>query len=187
MKDPTEPGKGQLVSFQEGLLRSIRESAVEGRSAGHAAQGKHIQLRPLAGQIGVSFVPIDLGFHAPFIALGHADFPCQQSQGVLPVMHVLAHGPFRHRAVWQFLTQAHPNPVRRMPLLPRRLAITLQDLVNERDRRLQFRVRPFRFLPRLGQGAGNRLPHHSPVYLHLPGHARDRPYAKLIFASNLFK
>jgi hypothetical protein len=101
------------VSFQEGLLRSIRESTVEGHSARHAAQGKHIQLRALAGQIGVSFVPIYLRFHAPFIALGHADFPCQQPQGELPVMHVLAHGPFCHRAIRHLLADAHPDAVRR--------------------------------------------------------------------------
>src|SRR5207248_10900156 len=55
------------------------------------------------------------------------------------------------------LTQAHPDAVRRVPLLPGCLPIARQDLVNERDRRLQFRVRPFRFLPWLGRGAGNRL------------------------------
>jgi len=102
-------------------------------------------------------------------------------------VHVLAYSPFRHRAVRQFLTQAHPDPVRRVPLLARRLAISLQDGIDKGDRRLQFGVRPFRLLPGLGQGAGNRLPHHSPMDFYLPGHARDRPYAKLVLASNLFK
>jgi len=42
LKDPAEPSKSQLVSFQESLLRGIRKSAVEGRSTRHAAQGKHL-------------------------------------------------------------------------------------------------------------------------------------------------
>jgi len=66
-------------------------------------------------------------------------------------MHVLAHSPFRHRAVWQFLTQAHPDPVRRVPLLPGCLAISLQDLVNKGNRCLQFRVGPFPFFRGLGK------------------------------------
>jgi hypothetical protein len=137
------------MSFQEGRLRGIRESAVERCPTRHAAQPKHIQLRALAGQIGVSLIPIHLPFHAPVVALGHADFLRQQPQGELPIVHVLAHGSFRHRALWPFLAQTCPNPVRRVPLLPRRLAITLQDLINERDRPLQLQVRPFSLLTRL--------------------------------------
>ena len=187
MKNPAKPGKSQLVSFQKRLLRGVRESAVEGRPTRHAAQGKHIQLRALAPQIGISLVPIHLRFHAPVVALGHAHFPRQQPQGKLAIMHVLAHRPFRHRAVGPFLAQACPDPMRRVPLLARRLAVTLQDLINKGDHGLQLQVRPFGLLTRLGQGAANRLPHHAPVYLDLPGHPGDRSHPKLILASNLFK
>ena len=62
------------------------------------------------------------------------------------------------------VAQACPDPMRCVPLLARRLAIALQDLINKGDRGLQLRVRPFGLLTRLGQGAANRLPHHAPVY-----------------------
>ena len=154
-KDPAKAGERQFVRFQERLLRRVRESAVEGRSAGHAAHRKHLQLRALAGQIGVSFVPIHLRFHAPVVALRHEDFPRQQPQGELPLLHVLAHRPLRDRAVRQLLAQPRPDPVRRVPLLARRLPIAFQDLVDERDRRLQLPARPFRSSC---AGFGNALP-----------------------------
>ena len=79
----------QFVRFQKRLLRRVQISAVKRRSAGHAAHREHLQLDSLAGQIGIRFVPIDLRFHAPGIALRNAGLAHHQAQRDLPVVHIL--------------------------------------------------------------------------------------------------
>ncbi len=69
----------QLVRFQECLLRRVQIRAVKRRSARHAAHRKDLQLDPLAGQIGIGFVPVNLRFHAPGVALWHASLAHHQS------------------------------------------------------------------------------------------------------------
>src|ERR1035437_6326900 len=52
----------QLVRFQKRLLRGPQVSAMIGRSATHRTKRKHLQLNALAIQVGIGFIPINLGF-----------------------------------------------------------------------------------------------------------------------------
>ena len=78
MKDAAKAVKSQLMTFQKCLLRGSSVSAMKGCSTGHGTHREHMQLHPLALQIGVSFIPIHLRFHAPVVTLGH--------EGILPAI-----------------------------------------------------------------------------------------------------
>jgi Group II intron, maturase-specific domain len=72
-------------------------------------------------------------------------------------------------------------------LLPRRLFVRLQNLIYERDCRRQLPARPPHFLPRRGQGAANRLPHHTPMYVQFLGDSGNGADAKLVFPADLLE
>jgi hypothetical protein len=65
--------------FEERLLRGVQERAVKRCAAGHTPHGEHLQFRPFPGQIGDRFVPIDLRFHTPVVALRHKHFVDHQA------------------------------------------------------------------------------------------------------------
>jgi hypothetical protein len=58
---------------------------------------------------GIGFVPIDLRFHAPDIALRNAGFAHYQAQRNLPVVHILAHGPLCNLARGQLVSDPRPD------------------------------------------------------------------------------
>ena len=74
-----------------------------------------------------------------------------------------------------------------MPLLPRRPQIALQDRVDERNRRFQFRAHSFDDLPLFGHRIGQCFTHHAPMHAELPRYALDRSYSELILPPDGFE
>src|SRR3954465_13356765 len=62
---------------------------MKGRTTSHAAHTEHIHLGPLSGKIDKGFVPIDLPFDSPFIALWHKRFSMAKPQFTLTLQNVL--------------------------------------------------------------------------------------------------
>ena len=94
-KDPFKVSECQFVRLQKRLLRRTRISPMEGRAAGHRSHRKNLQLNPIAVQIGVRFVPIDLGHYAPVITLRNERLVFGQTQDALAALHILPHRPLR--------------------------------------------------------------------------------------------
>src|SRR5664280_1697487 len=154
----------QLVRFQKRLLRD-----------------------PLAIQVGIGFIPIDLGFDAPVVALRHKGLAPSQPQRLFALRHILPHRALGSRASGYLLSNALPYPLRRVALLVRSLAIGFQNRVDELRCRSHLHMWPLRLLPPRRYRASNRVPHQSPVHPQLPRHALDRAYPKLIFPTNLLE
>ena len=70
-EDAAKVGEGVLVRLEERLLCGTRIGPVERRPARHAAHAEHLQLDPIAGEIGHSLVPVDLSLRAPGVGLWH--------------------------------------------------------------------------------------------------------------------
>jgi hypothetical protein len=85
--------------------------------AGHAAQGKQLQLAHLAAQTGRRLEPVHLAFLAQFIGLGHKDFPANESSLEFPPPYILSHGGLSHLVVGPLLPEPDPNSMGRMALL----------------------------------------------------------------------
>jgi hypothetical protein len=111
----------------------------------------------------------------------------RQPHDKLSFLHVLADCSFSYLALRHFLADPRPDPMCCVPLLTGRFLITLKNLIDKRNRRLQLPVRPTHPFSRLRQRAGNRIPDHSTMYLQLSGHAGDRAHSKLILPTDLFE
>src|ERR1035437_4922170 len=73
-----------FVRFQKRLLAGVREGAMEGSSAGHAAHAKDVSLLPLAVDIRVRFIPVHLRLSTPNVALRNERLAAEQRQLDLP-------------------------------------------------------------------------------------------------------
>src|SRR5450759_1992282 len=186
-KHPAEKGERQFMRFEERLLSGVQERAVKRCATGHTPHGEHLQFRPLPGQIGDGFVPINLRFHAPVVALRHKHFVDHQAQGSLTFLDVLPNRPLANRALLHLRSHPLPDPVCSVALLPRRLSIQLQNPVHERHGAGQFPTWSFRLLSWGWQRAADRFSHHPPVHLQLLCHTGDRADAELVLSSDLFK
>jgi hypothetical protein len=98
---------------------------VERSSASHAAHGEYVQLCPFPADVGIGFIPIDLSFNSPRIALRDEYLVLPQAHGDLSFLHVLANRSFSHLAIGQLLANPHPDPMRRVPLFPGSFLVTL--------------------------------------------------------------
>ncbi|MFZ3264620.1 MAG: hypothetical protein WA172_11525 [Terriglobales bacterium] len=87
------------MRFQKRLLGRMQVGAVKRRSTGHAAHREHLQFHPLASQVRISFVPIDLRLPAPAITLRYADLVHGHPQHDLSIVHILANRPFSDPAL----------------------------------------------------------------------------------------
>jgi len=70
--------------------------------------------------------------------------------------------------------QPGPDPMRRVPLLARRLPVRFQHLLDMLFDRSQPRLFPIGLLPVRRDRARDRLAHHPPVNAMLPSKALDR-------------
>lgn len=122
----------------------------------HAAHRENLELRPLAGKVGVRLVPTDLCFHAPFVGLRDERLMRDQPECDLSALNILPNRTLADLAVRHLGANAFPNTECRMPLLPRSLPIVLQDAVDER----RYRAGDLPSLPfgPLIRGLGNALP-----------------------------
>ena len=83
--------------------------------------------------------------------------------------------------------QPAPDAMRCVPLLPRRLPVGFQHLLDPRHNRPQLGLVPFRDFARRRNRIADRFPHHPPVHTELPRHPFDRPYAVLILPAHLLE
>src|SRR6266542_3210320 len=119
------------MCFQKRLLRGSQIGAMIGRPAGHRTQREHLELYPFAIQIGVGFIPIDLCFNAPVVALRHKGLATGQSQRLFAALHILPHRAASRRASWHLCTNTLPDSLCCVALLPRSLAIRFQNRIDE--------------------------------------------------------
>jgi hypothetical protein len=96
-------------------------------ATGHASHAKHLQLLAAAVDIGIGFVPVDLSFNTPVVALRNESLALQQSQLALAFTHVLANRRFGYQALRPLLSNPSPDSMRRVLLFPRRVAICCQN------------------------------------------------------------
>ena len=96
--DPTEVGEGVLVRLEERLLRGTRVGAVERRPARHAAHAEHLQLDPVAAELGGRLIPVDLSLRAPGVGLRHEGRPRRHpAKRLPPLADMVADRRFRDR------------------------------------------------------------------------------------------
>ena len=95
--DPAEVGEGVLVRLEERLLRGTRVGAVERRPARHAAHAEHLQLDPVAAELGGRLIPVDLSLRAPGIGLRHEGRTSLHAQRLPPLADMVADRRFRDR------------------------------------------------------------------------------------------
>src|SRR5208283_5238528 len=108
-------------------------------------------------QVGIRFVPIDLGFDSPVVALRHKGLAPGQPQRLFPLLYIESHRAFGGRASRYLSTNPLPDPLRRVALLPGSLAIRFQNRVDELHRRGHLQVWPLRLFPPRWYRAPNRL------------------------------
>jgi hypothetical protein len=125
--------KPELVGFQERLLRRAYIGPMKCRPARHAAHRKHLDRDSLVVQLDVRFVPIHLCLVAPGVLLWHERLGDDaQPQRPLALPHIPTHRRLGDRIARPLSGNPHPDAMRRMALLARRLPIGFQNLINER-------------------------------------------------------
>jgi hypothetical protein len=77
--------------------------------------------------------------------------------------------------------------MRRVPLLPRRSLVFLQNPVDKIHRRSQRRPAAHWPFLRLRRGARQRFPNQPPVHAQFPRHPFDRPGSELVLPPDLLE
>lgn len=161
------------MALQERLLRAVREGHREGGAGVARAHVKDVELAALAAQIGVRLAPVDLGLGPRLVHL--RDEPLHPQAKLAPAtMDVLAHRRLSDvRGV--LVAQPLPDPLRRVPLLARRLAVALKPRVDQRPVGPELRRRSLRRRS-LGRRhwRGQRLPDRPPMDAVALGQLPDR-------------
>lgn len=124
-----------LVGFEKSLLRYIGIGPVKGVAGRHAPHREELQCAQLAPQPGHGLEPVNLAFLPLRIALRNENLAPGQAQFPFPLRNIPPDGWLAEQLLGIFRSQPCPVPVRRMPLLARRLQIKLQyllDLIFER-------------------------------------------------------
>jgi len=74
-----------------------------------------------------------------------------------------------------------------MPLLARRQAVRVENLVDERHHRIQLRLGPRRVAMWRRKRTANRLSHHPTMHAEFGRNTRDRPDTELMLLTELLK
>jgi len=160
---------------------------VESAATGHRAHAENLKLGEIAGQFGIGFVPVDLGFAAPLVGLRHVGFLDQQPKRAFAVVNVIAYRRLRDRVARHLRQDAAINPTRRMPLLARSLPVRLQNAVDEPFDRSQHRLGSLAVCANRRKRAVHRLAHEPAVDTKLPGDTLDRANPEFILTSQLLE
>src|SRR4051794_16648113 len=96
---------------------------MKGCTASHAAHAEHIHLGPLSGEIHKGLVPVHLPFDSPFVALRRKRFSMAETQFTLTLQNVLGNSGAANGMLRKLFPEPVIDPLRRMPLLARRLQI----------------------------------------------------------------
>jgi len=175
------------MCFQKSLLRSVRVGPMISAAAGHRAHLENLELDPFATQNRVSFVPIHLRFHAPFIALGNEHLALQQSQLLAPTPHISTDRTLADAETRHFRTQSLLDAPCRVSLLGRCLPILCQNPINERRRCFQLPQSPLLRLALRRHRTAQCFADHAPVNSQLPRNSGNRPDAELILTTYLLE
>ena len=155
------------VPVEERLLRRGRIRAVDRLARVRQAEREqeHLGLHP--GQHDPQVGEVDLGFRTRRMGLRHehlrqllAGLGGDPRPGVADIVTDRRVGD--HQLV--LLEQPHPDPQRRMTLLPRGGQVFAQHRVDQRLHRVQHRRHPLRHLPRRRFRRRQRLPDRAPVH-----------------------
>ncbi len=140
----------------------------------------------LARELDLGLAPIDLGRPARRVHLRHEHLRDGQAELAAALAHMIADRRLGDVGA-VLVDQPPPDPPRRVPLLPRRAPIGLQDRVDEPDDRLQPRPGSWRrrLLARLR--VVQCLTHQPSVHAELPRHPLDRPDPELILPPDLLE
>src|SRR5579885_3546642 len=184
---PAKIGERQLMRLQERLLAGMRICPVKRSPAPHAAHAEQVRFLFLAIDLGNRLVPIHLPFLPPPIALRNVNLATRHPHFLLARSHVPPHRRLGKLHRWMLQPQSPPDPVRRVPLLPGRLPVCLQHLLDQRNHRRQLRTLPLRDLPRCRNRIPDRLPYHPPVHTELPRHPLDRSHAVFVLPAHLLE
>src|SRR3954452_21597269 len=146
------------MGFPKNLFCLALINAMERRTPSHAAHTEHIHLGPLSGKIDKGFVPIDLPFDSPFIALWHKRFSMAKPQFTLTLQNVLGNRGSANSMLRKFFPEPVIDPLCRMPLLARSLQIRFQYRIDKGLYRIQPRSRARSIGPLRWQCRLDRLP-----------------------------
>jgi hypothetical protein len=175
-------GDVTYIATEEGWLYL---AVVKGRSRGHRAHAKDVDLARLVVKLCLDLVPIHLRFVAKVVGLRDEDLGLQKPHRLFALAHILAHRGLADDNLRHLLPQPHPDAMRGMPLLARRLAVRFENRVDKGERRPQLGPLPLRLLPLWRQGAGQGLAHLPTMYSQLPRYRADRPGAMLVLPPDL--
>src|ERR1700730_12891607 len=89
LEHATEISKRPLVSFQECLLASMWERAMESSATGHAPHAKHVGFLPFFADVCIRFIPVHLCFLTPAVRLRNEYFLTDESQFYLSLANVV--------------------------------------------------------------------------------------------------
>ena len=186
-EDAAKVGEGVLVRLEERLLCGTRIGPVERRPARHAAHAEHLQLDPIAGEIGHSLVPVDLSLRAPGVGLWHEGRAGLRAEHPPPLADMVAHRRFRDRVPRQLGQDPPMDPPRRVALLARRRRIRREDRIDERSNRPHHRLAAWAIATKRRQCALHRLAHHPAMNAELPRHTLHRADAELVLTAQLLE
>src|ERR1017187_685260 len=179
--------KRPLVSFQKGLLASMREGAMESSATGHAPHAKHVGLLPFFADVRIRFIPVHLRFLTPAVRLRNEQFLTDESQFYLALAHVVTNRGLADLHPRHLRSNPAPDSMCGMPLLSWRLAVRFQNRFHKSPCWFQFRSLAHRYLSLHWNSTEHCLTHQTPVNPQLLGDSSDRPTTVLILASYLLE
>ena len=160
---------------------------MERGSAPHRPHRKNLHFGPLADDIGIGFIPIDLSFLAKLIVLRNEGLPPLQPHRPFASPDVVPHCRLRHRHGRELRDYSAIDASGRVALFARRTPVLVKNLVNERHHSVQLRLDPCRIPMRRRQRTSDRLPHHSTVHAKFGRYPRDRSNTELVLLTELLK
>ena len=160
---PAEPRERLDVALQERLLSLHRRSHAERRPRKARAHEEHVHRRRRTGQADLSLAPVNLRRLTRRVNLRHEHLPASPAQLATPLAHVIAHRRLGHTGA-VLVNQTPPNPLRRVALLARRVAVGDQPPIDQLAIPAQLgRRHPHRHLPRRRHRRPKRLTHRAPM------------------------
>src|SRR4029077_14023376 len=105
---------------------------------------EYLHLGPFTAEVRPGFIPVNLGFLRPAIALRHEGLAPPLAHLPFAGADMIAHGRFSDSGIREFPQDPAMDAPRGVSLLARRATVFLQYLVNERLYRSQFWLGPLR-------------------------------------------
>jgi hypothetical protein len=175
------------VRLQERLLRLPLERDHERRARVAGPHHEQPDRAPLAGDLDHGLAPVDFRLNPGLVHLRHEHLVDRIAQLAPAATHVLPHRRLGHLGAL-LRHQPLPDPLRRVPLLARRLPIRQKPRVDQRPIRTQLRGRPpLRWLSRRRQRRRQRLPHRPPMHSVAARQLTDRQPLALTVPTDLLE